>query len=186
MKPILFLDFDRTLFDTERYYLWLGEPRKENNQALIDGARPLPDFSQFLFPDAQDFLTTAKEKYTIVILSFVKLDYSPQQPMLQMEKIRGSGVSDYAADIIVTIDNKGKEAKHYLNEHSRMDESFVFVDDEPAHLSSMQAQNPNAVCVHLDRGGASTGILIASAIDTFVPMYVARDLVEVTELIAKQ
>lgn len=177
-KPILFLDFDRTLFDTERYYLWLGEPRRERNQALIDGILELPDFSQFLFSDTIDFLSDVHQTHDVIILSFVKLEYSPQQPTLQLKKIRGAGVLPYVDDIVVTIGNKGEEAARYLREHKREGESFVFIDDEPAHLKEMRTVNTKAVCIYLDRKAVSTGIPVARGMDVFTSEHVAHGLVE--------
>ncbi len=184
-KPILFLDFDRTLFDTERYYDWLGEPRRERNQALIDGTLPYPDFSQFLFPDADTFLIALVEKFHVVILSFVKLDYSPKQTLVQSKKITGSGIANKVEDVIVTTKSKGEEAKHYLHQHGLLGKPFFFVDDELSHLANMKALNNESLCIYLDRKEKSSGIPIANGMDEFTPEHVAHDLAGVMQILNK-
>jgi len=181
-KPYLFLDFDRTLFDTEQYYRWLGEPRKQRNQELIDGTRPLPDFSQFLFPDAVTFLESVKEKFTLVVLSFVQLDYSPDQTTLQRKKIAGTNIEKYFAEIIVTTNRKGKEGMDYLVQNGDVTRPCYFIDD-PLHLSDMKTHVPSTVCILIDRVEQNTGIEIGALDKEYLPDKTVHSLSEAAKVL---
>ena len=183
-KPVLFVDFDRTLFDTERYYLWLGQPRSEQNQALIDGTRELPDFSSFDFSDSEEFLTQVRKKFELAILSFVKLEYSPQQAELQQKKFDGSGLVKYCADVIITTGLKSEEVKKYLIGREQTGARFAFIDDEPMHLSSMKDLHPKAFCVLLWRGGEMTGIQLPKSAASKRPDVVVSDLSQAAKALA--
>ena len=158
-KLILFLDFDRTLFDTERYYIWLGEPKVERNQMLIDGTLALPDFSSFLFADTIPFLKRARERFRPVLLSYTKLEYSAQQLMLQRKKVEGSAIAEFFDEMIITTGNKAIEAKVYIQQNGSKGTVNYFVDDTPQHITEMKALNPDIVCYRMIREGGGVNEL---------------------------
>jgi FMN phosphatase YigB (HAD superfamily) len=156
-KPVLFLDFDRTLFDTDQFYDWLGEERFSRILDLSAGKIEAPDFSMMIYPDTVPFLEKAREVYRLVLLTYTV------NITLQRRKVRSSGLVQFFDDIIMTQGSKGLEAKKYL---SRMDASgwsvcpdcagraggeHVFVDDTPENIDDMKMINPEIATVRIDR-----------------------------------
>jgi FMN phosphatase YigB (HAD superfamily) len=156
-KPVLFLDFDRTLFDTDQFYDWLGEERFSRILDLSAGKIEAPDFRAMIYPDTISFLEQAGEAYRLVLLTYTV------NIALQRRKVRGSGIVPFFDDIIMTQGSKGLEAKKYL---TRMDASgwsvctdcagraggeHVFVDDAPENVDDMKTINPEIATVRIDR-----------------------------------
>ena len=69
-KPILFLDFDRTLFDTTQLLEWLGVDVDKRIGELVEGKIEDPDFASMLYPDTLDFLREARRMYRLVLLTY--------------------------------------------------------------------------------------------------------------------
>ncbi|MEK7118495.1 MAG: hypothetical protein AAB869_02685, partial [Patescibacteria group bacterium] len=68
-KPILFLDFDQTLFDTEQLRAWLGNDIEARIQAIEQGELELPDMTAMLYDDTLFFLNAARTSYRPVLLT---------------------------------------------------------------------------------------------------------------------
>lgn len=145
VKPILFLDFDRTLFDTERFYAWLGGERFSRILALTAGTIDPPDFAKLLYPDSIDFLKKARETHRLVLLSFA-LNLT-----LQRKKVRGSGVVSYLDDVIITDDPKGPVAKEYIARLGDPGWQHAFIDDAPENVSEMKETNPEMNVIRIAR-----------------------------------
>lgn len=150
-KPILFLDFDRTLFDTEQFYEWLGDDRFARLLDVTAGKIPPPDFSAMLYSDTLPFLQKAKKTHRLVLLTYAV------NTVLQRRKVRGSGLTPFFADIIITSRGKGLEAKKYL-EHTEANEEthgarweHVFIDDAPQNIDDMKKVNPGIKSIRIDR-----------------------------------
>lgn len=144
-KPILFVDFDRTLFDTEQFIRWLGEDIEERFIALENGTLPPPDFASMLYPDAIPFLEEARKKYTIVILTYAT------SHAMQERKVTESGIRAFVDDVIITEGNKGEEAKNYLALHDSGPSMHAFVDDKESNIEDMNAVNPSVQCFLIER-----------------------------------
>jgi hypothetical protein len=149
-KPILFLDFDRTLFDTAQFYDWLGEDVETALQAFVEGRSAEPDFVSMLYGDTLPFLLRARCTHQLVLLT-----YTMNTP-LQEKKIRGSGVAPYFDRIIMTHGTregktgKGKAAKDYLATHQSVGKN-LFIDDALVNIAEVKSMNPELRCVQIVR-----------------------------------
>jgi FMN phosphatase YigB (HAD superfamily) len=168
-KPVLFLDFDRTLFSTERFYEWLGESRMERIIGIVSGDIAAPDFAAMLYVDAIDFLTRMRGGYRLVVLTF------DANEGLQRKKLQGSGITGLVDDIIITQGDKGEEAKRYLERIGAYPKGHAFIDDRPEYLFAMRAAAPGVATILIRRDGdfASIGDLPEGKVDALV-----RDLAE--------
>jgi FMN phosphatase YigB (HAD superfamily) len=150
-KPVLFLDFDRPLFDTDQFYDWLGADRFSRILDLSAGRIEAPDFSSMVYPDTIMFLKRAKKTHRLVLLTYTV------NTVLQRRKVRGSGLVPFFDDIIMTQNNKGFEAKKYLMQMegsgwpacSEME--HVFVEDTPKNIDDMKIVNPQIKTVRIER-----------------------------------
>ncbi len=173
-KPILLVDFDRTLFDTEKFYTWLGEDVYKRIDEIVEGKLPPPHFNTMVYADVEDFLVFAHAKYHLVLLTFLKVEYSSNPVLMQQLKINGSGVAKYFDDIIITTKDKAVRAKEYLTTHGTEGRPVLFIDDELANISRMKEENPEVACYLMRRfvrESGSEGII-------FAPDFVVKDLVE--------
>ncbi len=146
-KPVLFLDFDHTLFDTEQFYEWLGVDRFEKILGITSGKVTPPDFASYLYPDTLPFLNSARKTHRLVLLT-----YSINQ-MLQRRKVRDSGIVPLLDDVIISHRNKGLEAKEYIVRIGDPGWEHGFVDDAPLNISDMKAENPDIRTFRIDRLG---------------------------------
>lgn len=146
-KPVLFLDFDRTLFDTDRFYEWLGDEYSLRILALMAGEITPPDFASYLYPDTIDFLHEVKKSYRLVLLTYAI------NVALQHRKIADSGISQFMDDIIVTQREKWIDAKEYLARSGdpRSASGHVFIDDAPENIAGMMRENPSIRSIRIDR-----------------------------------
>ncbi len=151
MKPIIFLDFDRTLFDLDRFMgEYLGYRHEEHvlkfKEFLMSD--PLMDISQYLYPDTIPFLKKAGETHTRVLLSRARTF-----PEYQRKKIIGSRVLEYLDDIVVTPDdNKGSYAIPFLSQNlDDIKDACLFLDDNLDALRSMEVVAPYVKRILVDR-----------------------------------
>lgn len=157
IDPVLFLDFDRTLFDTDKFFDWLGPDRFSRILALTSGTLASPDFSSYLYPDTLRFLASAKRTHRLVLLTYTV------NIALQKKKVRESGVMSYFDDIIFSRGDgersgKGKDAREYLLRIGDAGWEHTFVDDSSENISEVKELNPEIRCVRIDRvpgGGGS-------------------------------
>jgi FMN phosphatase YigB (HAD superfamily) len=175
--PILFLDFDRTVFDTEEFILWLGTDRIRTMMQLSTGMIPSPDFARYLYSDVQTVLPVLRETHRIVILTYAKM------VPLQRKKLRGSGIVVLVDDIVITTgDTEGKTGKaeaisRYLEAHGDFGWNHIFVDDEQANLDEVSHAHPDMRVIRMVREG-----LVDSGTHC---TETARDLHDVLSLVVK-
>jgi FMN phosphatase YigB (HAD superfamily) len=144
-KPYLFLDFDRTLFDTELFYNWLGEDVDTRITALLIGTTTPPDWKTMLYPETIEFLQTAKKDFHLVVLTFSTVQ------KLQEMKLRDSGVLALVDDVIITDGDKGAAAKSYIDKKGIRLRANVFVDDKEGMLREMHTRNPEVRLFLIER-----------------------------------
>jgi hypothetical protein len=147
---ILALDFDRTLFDTDRdveaitaaqsLHL-IGDPKVNT---LVD---PAP----FLFSDVMPFLQS-HEKSNMYIVSAVTVRYGPRSAEYQRDKIEKSGVASYVAHVILTGDSKVEALADIARTHAGM--TVAFLDDRTDVLNEIAAALPSVIVVRMSRDGA--------------------------------
>lgn len=177
MKPILFLDFDLTLFDTDLFYEWLGEDEAEGVENLLAGKVPAPDFHAMLYGDTWDFLLKMKENYSLVLLTY------STYASLQELKVRESGVLPLLDDVIITKEEKGAAIQSYLSnmgKHSDMNTMHVFIDDDRQNIESVKVIMPSVFCVQINR----SNLLPGEAPSAVLPDAMVGDLVEFARLLS--
>lgn len=155
-KPVLFLDFDRTLFDTDRFYEWLGDERFSRLLDLAAGKIEAPDFAEMVYSDTIPFLKRAKETHRLVLLTFA------MNTALQRRKVRGSNLVSYFDDIIMTQGAKGQEAKNYLERMGDTGWEHAFIDDAPLNIDNVKMVTPHVKCIRIDRTPLTPDMLEAN------------------------
>lgn len=152
-KPVLFLDFDLTLFDLGRFMRdYLGMRHEEHSVKFREFlmSSPTADISAFMYEDSVPFLRRARETHTLVLLSRARTF-----PEYQRKKILGSQVAEHLDDIIVTPnDDKGLFALPFLPnvpEGASTPEGYIFIDDNLEALRSMNRVAPFVRTLHIDR-----------------------------------
>ena len=156
-KPVLFLDFDRTLFDLGSFMAYLGYRHEEHMVKFKEflASDPTMDISEYLYPDTIPFLVEARKTHTVVLLSRGR-----NYPEYQRKKILGSRVAEYLDDIIITPnDNKGLFAIPFLPNFSSGDvapKGYAFIDDNIEALRSMGEIAPYVERIYIDRRKKAT------------------------------
>lgn len=181
-KPVLFLDFDLTLFDTEQFYEWLGVDRFEKILGITSGKVMPPNFASYLYADTLPFLNATRKTYRLVLLT-----YSINQ-MLQRRKVRDSGIVTLLDDVIISHRNKSLEAKEYITRigdpgwpacrscgRAAAVREHAFVDDAPINISDMKAENPDIRTFRIERKPLPKDAFVGASIEADV---VVRDLNE--------
>ena len=176
----MFIDFDRTLFDTDLLYEWIGENRIEKLMKLTSGELISPDFSQYLYSDTLEFLRWASTTHQLVLLTYTI------NVTLQDKKISGSGVAQFFDEVIMVtgedgdFSGKGTAAKNYLLKTGVRGLEHVFLDDSPQNIDEVKQKNPEIRCIRIDRVVHAQGMLH----DAFLsPDHVVRDLNELRSIL---
>ena len=143
MKHI-FLDFDRTLFDTERFYNSLELTYIEGIIAGNIGA----DFSQFLYPDVRSFIWNVRAAgFYCHLVTFGRRS-------VQECKFKLSGLEPYFDQMFYVEQGiKAEIIKNYLNSVVSF-EKVVFIDDTIEHLEAFVAEIPTGQVIRMARPGA--------------------------------
>ncbi len=143
MKHI-FLDFDRTLFDTEQFYNSLELTYIEGIIAGSIGA----DFSRFLYPDVLSFILNVREaNFSCHLVTFGRRG-------VQECKFKLSGLEPYFDQMFyVEQGSKASVIQTYL-EIGIPGTVAYFVDDSVEHLSVVATQVPVVTPIRICRPGA--------------------------------
>ena len=180
MKPVLFLDFDRTLFDTDKLYEWLGKERFTRILELTGGVIDPPDYASYLYPDTAPFLKKMRASYRLVLLTFA------QNTKLQRMKVRGSGIVPLLDDVIITIGDeqgqtgKGDAIREYQKRTGDSGWEHIFVDDNPDNLREVKIMNPDVRVIRIDRPSVPFTEPITNAT---TPDAVVKNLIELEKLL---
>jgi FMN phosphatase YigB (HAD superfamily) len=143
MKHI-FLDFDRTMFDTERFYNSLELTYIEGIIAGNIGA----DFSRFLYPDVLSFIWNVRAAgFCCHLVTFGRRS-------VQECKFKLSGLEPYFDQMFyVEQGSKAEIIKNYLDSGVSC-EKVVFIDDTLEHLEAFVAEIANGQAFRMARPGA--------------------------------
>ncbi len=180
MKPMLFLDFDRTLFDTDKFYEWIGEDSVERILKLTSGAITPPDFSLFLYADSVEFLRWARTEHQLVLLTYTI------NTTLQKKKIWGSGIVSLVDEVImvsggdVGLSGKGAAVKNYLLHINKLGLEHIFIDDSPQNIDEVKRMNPKIRCIRIDRVANAHGMPYGALLS---PDYIVHDLNEFKDIL---
>ncbi len=143
MKHI-FLDFDRTLFDTERFYNSLELTYIEGIIAGNIGA----DFSRFLYPDVLSFI------WNVRVAGFCCHLVTFGRRSVQECKFKLSGLEPYFDQTFyVEQGSKAEIIKNYIDSDVSC-EKVVFIDDTIEHLEAFVEEIPNGQAFRMARPGA--------------------------------
>lgn len=134
-----YLDFDRTVFNTDAFIAhW--------EQRAVDrgGTEPIfvpGELSQFLYPDAAQFLRDKENAVTIITFG---------EQALQEAKIKSAlhGIPRMAV-MYTGIVRKGE----FLAPHTHLHHDAVLVDDSPEELEVLAAQCPDLGLYEMRRDG---------------------------------
>lgn len=144
MMRHLFLDFDRTLFDTEVFYNSLELTYIEGIAANIIGA----DFANFLYPDVIRFMCNCqKEGYLCHLVTFGRRS-------IQECKVKFSGIEPYFNQLFYV--EQGSKAQ-VINNYLKLEVSCempIFIDDTISHLADFCDLIPDGLPIRICRPGA--------------------------------
>ena len=140
----IFLDFDRTLFDTEAFYRSL---ELNHIEGVVTGQLGT-DFSHFLYNDAISFMCNArKSSYQCHLVTFGRRS-------VQECKVKLSGIESYFVHLFyVEQGSKASVIKNYLDKEVSC-EKAVFIDDTIEHLEQVRLLLPAVAPVRMARPGA--------------------------------
>lgn len=140
----IFLDFDRTLFDTEAFYHSL----ELTYIGGIIGGQIGADFSHFLYEDVVSFMCNAREAgYLCHLVTFGRRS-------VQECKVKLSGLEPYFTELFyVEQGSKAIVIKQYLDSGVSC-EKAVFIDDTIEHLEQVKTLLPQVVLLRMARPGA--------------------------------
>lgn len=175
MKPYIFLDFDRTLFDTDKFYEWIGDNRVERLAQLTSGRISAPDFSQFLYGDTEEFLQLIRGTHKLILLTYTI------NIVLQEMKIQGSGIIKYFDEVIMVsgedggLSGKGTATHELLLHLNEPGWEHVFIDDSPKNIDEVKRMNPEISCIRIDRVTHAQGMLHG---ELLTPDHIIRNLKE--------
>ena len=147
---IIALDFDRTLFDTDRDFI-VAEERGitplVGTRAMLKALPPAP----FIYPDAASFLSRFK-KEELYIVSAISPEYGPEAEVYQKEKIEQSGLAIYVTNVVLVTGAKSPALIALSLQHTG--EALFFIDDRVDNLREVHDALPTVQCVLIRRDGA--------------------------------
>ena len=137
----IFLDFDRTLFDTDAFYRELE--RRILSVGFFKNVFNLT-LSEFLYPDTIDFLKKNKN-HTLILITY-------GNKKIQRAKVTRCHITDYFSEVIYTNKLKGEPIKRMLEEQNYT-KPIVFIDDKLQQLDSVSFLCPGVEVVRIKRPG---------------------------------
>jgi len=142
-----FLDFDRTVFDTDAMYI---EMRKHVDEAVIGTLSSLDsvETKDYLFKDALDFFNNHKASDIFIVSSCIGKS-GMWDISYQREKVERSGIGKYVSELLVVETTKVNAIKKYLKAGT----SSLFVDDLERHLHEVHEHIPEITACCIDRTG---------------------------------
>lgn len=151
MKHV-FLDFDRTLFDTEQFY---NSPELTYLEDIIAG-NISADFSRFLYSDVPSFIWNIREAgFCCRLVTFGRRN-------IQECKFNLSGLGPYFdQQFYVEQGSKAEIIKNYLRTGVSC-EKLVFIDDTIAHLEDFRRLLPDGLPIRMTRPGAKDSEVVDS------------------------
>jgi hypothetical protein len=150
MEPILYLDFDRTIFRTDDLFdaLKLGGV---DIHTLVCETAPFceNELSQFIYPDALCFLRQYSGERHLISSYTHRTTLKPSNEAFQQKKVVASGIVPLFTKVHIIGEDKGP----YIARKFGRDATGIFVDDLTDHLWSVTQRCPGITCIHIDRAG---------------------------------
>jgi hypothetical protein len=144
---IVVLDFDRVLFDVDRYKKDIVE---HGDGALIGTRLCVPKYPTlpYLFGDVTDFFSKL-DGNTAYIVTSTKPELGPVVAEYQHMKVEGTGVHTSVRSVYYVGESK-IEALHEIA-HYHKDEKVVFIDDLLYHLNQVSLSIPQIALFQMRR-----------------------------------
>lgn len=171
MKYIL--DFDHTLFDTERFSE-AAESCKENGVWVTPAIWDIFDASEFFYKDVIDFLSE-HDREDAHLLTAVTPSLGPEATLFQQEKVERSGILNYVKTVTYMEGDKGPYVAELFD-----GSPALFVDDRADHLQSALEHCPQVVVAQMIRPGLE-GLVVIN--DQNIP--VVTSLAELPQLVGE-
>jgi hypothetical protein len=170
----LFLDFDHTLFDCDRFIADISQVG-DLTEYIMPATWEHYDARTYLFPDTLDWLRS-KNRSDLHIVTAITSGYGEQAGLYQRAKVKSSGVVELVQSVVYVEDDKGAAVLRMVADS--LDEVIVFVDDRIEHCLSVKAAVPQSVCCLMVRDPATIG-----TVSTVQGMYVVHCLTDVDAII---
>lgn len=148
-KVTYFLDFDRTLFDTDAFKQLQIERYGEVALGTLQSLEDIP-VADFVFDDAFDFLSSHQQE-SLHIVSSCAGRSGGWDTAYQKKKLELSGISEWVSAVHVVFDQKIQKIRKLFEGGSA-----VFVDDMYRHLAAVQSAVPEVQLVHIARNGTAS------------------------------
>lgn len=145
LAPMLFfLDFDRTIFDTEKFYNAL-----EKGLIIPSEALSLESIEQYMYEDTLPFLQRRTEMGDTLIL------VTRGELVIQKTKVENSGIASFFLEKLYVQNEESKDAaiSAYLGRHEVTGKT-CFVDDTISELEAVKAHCPEVLVVRMRRSTA--------------------------------
>ncbi len=155
-RPICFVDFDRTLFDTEALYRILrgmGDPHEsiaEKVQKIEDGIVPTPNMQELFFKDIHQFLKRMTLSHNLVLLTY------STTPRFQKMKIDAVDIAGFFSDIRITDQPKWTVMNEYIGNNNK--KLHMFIDDQEDNIRETLMHIPHMHCFLIDQIGNRVGV----------------------------
>ncbi len=175
---IFALDFNRTLFDTDRDLALIRE-RGLEHQIGDPIVHTVIDPAPFLYEDVAAFFAALSRTDAVYIVSAVTARYGPLSMAYQRDKIARTGVADIVADVVLIGDSKVAALEKIAADFPNQE--IVFVDDMVDHLIDIQHALPRVHCIHMERAGAKRNSTVSAPPDMKTVHSLAELLLEVAK-----
>lgn len=134
-----YLDFDRTIFDTDAFATyWQQRSQDDGGQ---DGVFAPEELGRFLYPDAAQFLRDKENAVTIITFG---------EPAFQEAKIKSALHGIPRMSVMYTGEVRKGE---FLAPHTHLHNDAVLVDDSPEELAVLAHECPELLLREIRRDG---------------------------------
>lgn len=140
------LDFDHTLFDTEKFIRAVSDDGKID-MLFTEKVWSYFDAQDFLYGDGLDFLKSQNQS-DLVILTAYTPSHGAEAEIYQRKKLVSARMTEYVSDVVIMEGNKASHVERITE-----GEPAVFVDDSPEHLVATEVRCPHVTCVQIIRPG---------------------------------
>jgi hypothetical protein len=149
-----FLDFDRTLFDTDAFVV---QAHDDNKTESLSTPEIWHDYraEPFLYHDAIHFLRD-KRPGDVTIVTAVTEIAGKDAHSFQKAKVEQTPVTDHVGAFVYVVGEKGEMMKE-LTKDFNADETIIFIDDKIEQCLSVKQLVPHCHCFLLVRNPADSG-----------------------------